>query len=116
MNPKLNKLRDRLLRRHVRLQLHGATYRPDSFVLMLRYCANLEVIRYESTSLNRNVADKWHRVIVALDAVICLQLVLQRIVLCNLTNHRKPKKLEDKLLIRYATRCNLYATCLATPL
>ena len=22
-----------------RLQLHGAIYRPDSFVLMLRYCA-----------------------------------------------------------------------------
>ena len=25
-----------------RLQLHGAIYRPDSFVLMLRYCANLK--------------------------------------------------------------------------
>ena len=50
----------------VRLQLHGAIYRPDSFVLMLRYCANLKAIRYESTSLNRIVADKSHRVIVAL--------------------------------------------------
>ena len=50
----------------VRLQLHGAIYRPDSFVLMLRYCANLKAIRYESTSLNRMVADKSHRVIVAL--------------------------------------------------
>ena len=50
----------------LRLQLHGATYRPDSFVLMLRYCANLKAIRYESTSLNRIVADKSHRVIVAL--------------------------------------------------
>ena len=49
----------------VRLQLHGAIYRPDSFVLMLRYCANLKAIRYESTSLNRIVADKSHRVIVA---------------------------------------------------
>ena len=49
-----------------KLQLHGAIYRPDSFVLMLRYCANLKVIRYESTSLNRIVADKSHRVIVAL--------------------------------------------------
>ena len=49
-----------------RLQLHGAIYRPDSFVLMLRYCANLKAIRYESTSLNRIVADKSHRVIVAL--------------------------------------------------
>ena len=49
----------------VRLQLHGAIYRPDSFVLMPRYCANLKAIRYESTSLNRIVADKSHRVIVA---------------------------------------------------
>ena len=43
---------------HVRLQLHGAIYRPDSFVLMLRYCANLKAIRYESTSLKSIVADK----------------------------------------------------------
>ena len=50
----------------LRLQLHGAIYRPDSFVLMLRYCANLKSIRYESTSLNRIVADKSHRVILAL--------------------------------------------------
>ena len=49
----------------VRLQLHGAIYRPDSFVLMLRYCANLKAIRYESTRLNRIVADKSHHVIVA---------------------------------------------------
>ena len=34
----------------VRLQLHVAIYRPDSFVLMLRYCANLKAIRYESMS------------------------------------------------------------------
>ena len=33
---------------------------------MLRSCANLKAIRYESTSLNRIVADKSHRVIVAL--------------------------------------------------
>ena len=52
--------------RCIRLQLHSAIYRPDSFVLMLRYCANLKVIRYESTSLNRIVANKSHRVIVAL--------------------------------------------------
>ena len=45
--------------------LHGAIYRPDSFVLILRYCVNLKAIRYESTSLNRIVADKSHRVIVA---------------------------------------------------
>ena len=53
------------MERTVRLQLHGAIYRPDSFVLMLRYCANLKAIRYESTTLNRIVADKSHRVIVA---------------------------------------------------
>ena len=50
----------------IRLQLHGAIYRPDSFILMLRYCANLKAIRYESTSLKRIVADKSHGVIVAL--------------------------------------------------
>ena len=49
----------------LRLQLHGAIHRPDSFVLMLRYCANLKAIRYESTSLNRIIADKSHRVTVA---------------------------------------------------
>ena len=49
----------------LRLQLHGVIYRPDSFVLMLRYCANLKEIRYESTSLNRIVADKSHRIIAA---------------------------------------------------
>ena len=49
----------------VRLQLHGAIYRPDSFVLMSHHCANLKAIRYESTSLNRIVAGKSHSVIVA---------------------------------------------------
>ena len=49
---------------NIRLQLHDPIYRPDSFVLMLRYCANFKAIRYESTSLNRIVADKSHRVIV----------------------------------------------------
>ena len=49
----------------VRLQLHGAIYRSDSFVFMLRYCANLKAIRYDSTSFNRIVADKSHRVIAA---------------------------------------------------
>ena len=34
--------------------------------MMLRYCANLNAIRYESTSLNRIVGDKSHRVIAAL--------------------------------------------------
>ena len=49
----------------VRLQLHGTIYRPDSFVLMLRYCANFKAIRYESATLNGTVANKSHRVIVA---------------------------------------------------
>ena len=49
----------------IRLQLHGAIYCPNSFVLMLRYCVDLKAIRYESTSLNRIVADTSHRVIVA---------------------------------------------------
>ena len=34
---------------------------------MPRYCANLKATRYESTSLNRIVADKSQRVIVAYD-------------------------------------------------
>ena len=51
--------------RCIRLQLHGAIYRADSFVLMLRYYGKLKVIRYESTSLNSIVADKSHHVIVA---------------------------------------------------
>ena len=53
-------------REDFRLQLQGSIYRPDSFVLMLSYCVNLKAIRYESTSLNRIVADESHRVIVAL--------------------------------------------------
>ena len=55
---------------NVRLQLHGAIYRPDSFVMMLRYCSNLKAIRYESMSLNRIAADKSHHVIVALTGLL----------------------------------------------
>ena len=40
-------------------------YYPNSFALTLRYCANFKAIRYESRSLNRVVADKSYRVIVA---------------------------------------------------
>ena len=36
-----------------------------SFVLMLRYSANLKAIGYKSTSFNRIVGDKLHRVIAA---------------------------------------------------
>ena len=32
----------------MRLQLHDVIYRPNSFVLMLRYCVNLKAIRYKS--------------------------------------------------------------------
>ena len=49
----------------LRLQLHCAIYRPDSFVLVPSYCANLKAMRYELTSLNRIVADKSYRVIVS---------------------------------------------------
>ena len=34
--------------------------------MMLRYCAKLKAIRYESTNLSKIVADKSHRVIAAL--------------------------------------------------
>ena len=61
-----------------RLQLHGAIYRPDSFVLMVRYCANLKAIRYESMSLNRIADDKSHRVIVALYGLLCRMMVKAR--------------------------------------
>ena len=53
-----------LVRIGLRLRLRGAIYRPCSFVLILRYCANLKAIRYESKSLNKIVASKLHRVIV----------------------------------------------------
>ena len=49
----------------LRLRLHTAIYCPDSFVLMPCHCANLKAIKYESMSLNRIVADKSHRAIVA---------------------------------------------------
>ena len=49
----------------IRLQLHCAIYRPDSFVLILLYFVNLKAIRYESTIFNRIVADKSHRVTAA---------------------------------------------------
>ena len=50
-----------------RLRIHSAIYRPDSFVVMLHYFANLKALRYESTTLNRIVADNSHRAIVALE-------------------------------------------------
>ena len=49
----------------MRLQLHIAIYCPNSFVLILGYCANLKAIRYKSMSFNRIVANKLHCVIAA---------------------------------------------------
>ena len=56
----------------MRPQLHDAIYHPDSFVLMLRYCANLKAIRYKSTTFNRIVANKLHRVICSLTITVLL--------------------------------------------
>ena len=61
----VSKTRFKQINENLGLQLQGAIYCPDSFVLMLRYCANLKAIRYEPTSFNRIVADKSHRVIAA---------------------------------------------------
>ena len=44
----------------IRLHLHDVIYCPDSFVLMLHYCANLKAVRYKSMSFNRIIADKLH--------------------------------------------------------
>ena len=45
--------------------IYDGIYRPDSFALILRYCANLKAIRYKSTSFNRIVVDKLDHVIAA---------------------------------------------------
>ena len=39
---------------YLRLQLHGAIYCPDSFLLMLRYCVNLKAVRYKSKRLKES--------------------------------------------------------------
>ena len=49
----------------IRPHLHDAIYHPDSFVLILHYCANLKVIRYKLTSFNIIIVDKFHYVIAA---------------------------------------------------
>ena len=49
---------------------------------MLRYCANLKAIRYESTSSNRIIADKLHRVIVAL--LIARTVLFSELTSCDL--------------------------------
>ena len=52
------------------LRLHGAIYRPYSFVSMLQYCANLKGIRYESTSLDRILAQEIQNFRVSLFSVL----------------------------------------------
>ena len=39
------------------------------FYIDASYCANLKAIRYESTSLNRIVADKSHHIIIVLQLI-----------------------------------------------
>ena len=61
----------------MRLQLHDAIHHPNSFVLMLRYCASLKVIRNKSMSFNRIVADKLHRVIAAITVLLVYDIIYQ---------------------------------------
>ena len=56
----------------VRLHLHDVIYHPDSFVLVLCYCAPPKAIRYKSMSFNRIVADKLHRVNCHLTSTVLL--------------------------------------------
>ena len=82
----------------LRLQLHGAIYRPDSFVSMLRYCANLKAIIYESMSLNRIVADKSHRVIVALSGRVVRSFEIRE---AKATNGQKNGSAKESTFIKY---------------
>ena len=50
---------------YMKLRLHDAICVNDSFVFMQDHCLNLKAIRYESTNFNRDVADRFHRVILA---------------------------------------------------
>ena len=50
---------------------------------MLHYCVNLKAIRYESTSFNRIVADKSHRVIVAYDLLKHVKQDNTLIIICH---------------------------------
>ena len=49
---------------YLKVGLHDAICRPDSFVFALGDCPNFKAIRHKSTRLNRIVADKSHRVII----------------------------------------------------
>ena len=91
----------------LRLQLHGAIYRPDSLVLMQRHCVNLKAIRYESTSLNRIAADKSHRVIVALTNKSCVKRTCWDTCATDLIIKNGQKDTEESI------RCTLlnFVTC-----
>ena len=56
----------------IKLGLHDAICRTDSFVFTLGHCVNFKAMRYESTSFNRIVADKSHLVKPGLHNAICL--------------------------------------------
>ena len=93
--------------RRLRLRLHGAIYRPDSIVLMLRYCVNLKEIRYESTTLNRIVAGKSHRVIVAQSNIPyslfrgLIVLKIQKMTASKLMNQIKVLKWMNHIIMFY---------------
>ena len=62
--------------------------------MMRRYCANLKAIKYESTSLNRIVADKSHRVIVALKGTSGREKSLAQMkerAKCKKLSHHRPQ-------------------------
>ena len=79
----------------LRLQLHGAIYRPDFVVLTPRHCVKLKAIRYESTSLNRIAADKSHRVTKIRNSLDSVAPSLAIFKLCHAVsrniNHRVPR-------------------------
>ena len=60
----------------IRLHLHDAIHRSDSFVLMLRHCANLKAMRYKSKSFNRIVADNLHCEIALCNCSLTLTVLL----------------------------------------
>ena len=82
---------------------------PKSFEMMPRYCANLKTIRYESTSLNRILVDKSHRVIVVLKMYIGLNIYLISTVLVSeksnvvhcLLNEKGGLKMKQKAFVLF---------------
>ena len=72
--------------------------------MMPHYCANLKAIRYESMSLNRIVADKSHRVIVALVVLVSWSVYgLFSKVMCISTFHlSNPREIVPRKSDNYA--------------